>query len=97
MLFPADSNLYSHYHENLKSNDVRISSRVDIVHRNWILDSADLFIKLFSLASAYIYKQQRNLIIINASFSIKKKKTKLRGFSPQAKYADRANAACQRS
>jgi hypothetical protein len=43
-----------------------------------------------------------NTLLITDSFFVKlltktKKKTKLRGFSPQANYTDQATAACRRS
>jgi hypothetical protein len=35
--------------------------------------------------------------ISNICYNLSKQKTKLRGFSPQANYIDRATAACRRS
>jgi hypothetical protein len=36
-------------------------------------------------------------LLLNQDTKKKKKKTKLRGLSPQANYTDRATAACRRS
>jgi hypothetical protein len=70
---------------------------------NFITNNKELFQTTADVHSAntrhkrYLHKPTANLHAFRKGHIMLKRKTKLRGRSPQANYTDRATAACRRS